>query len=351
MWNACAPRVCPHVFFYSPRIVASGGLTGLDSEGQVRSYLGSDYAYGRPETAATAANEGLVTMYLPEGTYTLSASITTIDPGGGESTTQLPAIDVTVADGEKLCVEDCIQVFIEPPMCSTNFGFIGWGNAVSSCGATLTNLSVRISPLSNPGLRLGYSEIWTGLYPSNMLRMAGQVFPEFDGFALSNYNDMVFAVVAKDNLGHVASRQIITHYDFTPPVLNCPDIIVIAPNGSDAVVDFNVTTASDLRSLVCNPPSGSVFTLGTNLVTCTAKDLCNNTNTCSFNVIVLMPECVLSIELLPGDPASVRLTWDCAGTLEEASAVDGPWADIPGAASPHTRPVTPENKYFRVRRQ
>lgn len=337
--------------FYNPLIKATGGLSGLDSEGHARSYhVSSDYAYGRPETAATAANEGLVTLYLPEGTYTLSPSITTLDPGGGESATQLPTLEVSVVARERYCLEDCIRVFIEPPVCSTNYGFIGWGNAVSVCGATLTNLSVYVRPLSDPSIRLGYSEIWTGLYPSNSLRMAGQVFPEFDGFQdhMEYYQDMVFTVTAKDNLGHVATRQIITHYDFTPPVLNCPDIVATATNGSDAVVDFTVATSSDLRSLVCNPPSGSVFPLGTNLVSCTAKDLCNNTNTCTFNVIVIPPECPLRIELSQLSPPQVRLTWDCVGMLQSATNVVGPWSDLNGATSPYTNTPAEPQMFFRL---
>ena len=340
--------------FYSPRINASGGLTGLDSEGQLRSYrVGSDYAYGRPEIATAAANEGLVTMYLPEGTYTLSAAITTIDPGGGESTSQLPAIEVSVVAGEKLCVEDCIQVFIEPPMCTTNFGFLARANA-SSCDGTLTNLSLRASPLSDPSIRIGYSDIriLSG-FSSNSLTTAHGLFPEFDGFPLSHYQDILYTATAIDINGRVATRQIIAHYDFTPPALDCPDIIVTATNGSDAVVDFSVTTASDLRQLTCTPPSGSVFPIGTNLVSCTAKDLCNNTNTCSFNVIVLpptIPDCTLHVEIAQPDPLSLNLIWDCAGTLEFAPSVDGPWEEVTGATSPHSEPVLPGDRFFRVRR-
>jgi hypothetical protein len=127
-----AVRIRSPLPFYNPRIHAVGGLTGLDSAGQARSYrVSGDYAYGRPETAATAATEGLVTIYLPEGTYTLSPSFTTIDPGGGESTAQLPAIEVTVLAGERLRVEDCFRVYIETPVCTTNTGFLAWAYATS----------------------------------------------------------------------------------------------------------------------------------------------------------------------------------------------------------------------------
>jgi len=188
-----------------------------------------------------------VTLYLPEGSYTLQPTITTIDPDGGESITRLPPIEVTAVGGERLCVEDCLQLFITPPLCTTNFGFIAYANA-TSCEATLTNLSLRSSPLSDPSIRLGYSDIRilepVGQARTNLTTAHG-LFPEFDGYNNPElYRDILYIAVAMDNKGRVATRQIIAHYDFTPPTLNCPDIIVTATNGSDAVVDFNVTAAS-----------------------------------------------------------------------------------------------------------
>jgi len=325
----------------------------LDSWGQLRSYrVGSDYGYGQPDTAATAANEGLVTIYLPEGTFTLQPAITTIDPGGGESDTQLPAITVTVTAGERFCVEECIQVFIEPPMCTTNFGFLARANA-TSCDGTLTNLSLRAWPLSDPSIRLGYSEIWITIGSRTNLTSAHGLFPQYDGFPPSYYTDIVYTATARDNQGRVATRQILAHYDFAPPVLDCPDIIVTATNGSDAVVDFNVSTSSDLRELVCTPPSGSTFPLGTNLVSCTARDLCYNTNTCAFSVIVLpppAPDCPLRIALTQVSPPQVTLSWDCVGVLQSATDVTGPWSDVTGATSPHTIGSEGEPMFFRLQR-
>jgi hypothetical protein len=339
--------------FYNPLIIASGGLSGLDAWGQPRSYrVGSDYGYGQPDTAATAANEGLVTIYLPEGTFTLQPAITTIDPGGGESYTQLPSIEVTVVAGERYCLEDCIRVFIEPPVCTTNYGFIGWGNAVSLCGETLTNLSVRMSPLSDPSIRLGYSEIWINSGGSNTLRMPCQVFPEFDGFDLSLYNDMLFKVVAKDNQGRVVTREMIVHYDFTAPTIQCSDITVTAANGVSAIVHYDIPATDDRPGAVilnCIPPSGSGFAVGTHTVICYASDLCHNTNTCTFQVIVLPPECPLRIELTQPSPPEVTLTWDCARALESAPDLAGPWTDVAGATSPHVTNPTEPQAFYRLR--
>lgn len=54
------------------------------------------------------------------------------------------------------------------------------------------------------------------------------------------------------------------------------------------VVTFTVT-AGDNRpgvTVVCTPPSGSVFPKGTTTVTCTATDAAGNTASCGFTVMV-----------------------------------------------------------------
>jgi hypothetical protein len=238
-------------------------------------------------------------------------------------------------------------------MCTTNFGFLGWGHAVSLCGQTLTNISVTIRPLSDPSIRLGYSERWLFIGGTNEMRMPGQVFPEFDGFLPAHpeyYENMVWTVVARDNLGHVATRQAVYHYDFTPPVLNCSNLTATSANGVDAVVDYTFGSPN-IWQLLCTPPSGTTFPVGVTPVTCRAVDLCRNTNTCSFNVTVRDPneDCVLRIALTQAEPPVITLTWDCPGILESAPDVDGPWSDLPGAVSPHPLAATPERKFFRVR--
>ncbi len=346
--------------FFNPRFTSSLGYhTNYDGAGNVlnsyRTTISS--AYGLPNTASQPTNEALLTLYVPAGSYTLLPAISIVDNDGSVSDTQLPAVEVSLVAGERYCIDECIRITIEPPFCTTNFGFIGWGNAVSLCGDTLTNISVTIRPLSDPSIRLAYSERWLLVGATNEMRMPGQVFPEFDGFLPAHpeyYENMVFTVVAKDNLGHVATRSIITHYDFTPPVLNCSDIIVTSPDGSGVLVDFIVTATDDrpepLRGPTCVPPSGSLFPVGTNTVTCTASDLCRNTNTCTFTVIVQPPNtnCELHIALTQLSPPFITLTWDCTATLQCAPSVTGPWTSLVGTNSPYTAPADAPQKFFRL---
>jgi HYR domain-containing protein len=78
--------------------------------------------------------------------------------------------------------------------------------------------------------------------------------------------------------------------DVTPPVFGAtPDVTVNADaNGTSATVNFTAaaTDNTGVTSLVCSPPSGSTFQIGSTTVTCTAKDAEGNTSTATFNVIV-----------------------------------------------------------------
>ena len=82
----------------------------------------------------------------------------------------------------------------------------------------------------------------------------------------------------------------ITVEDTTGPEIFCPDDITVSCETSDgAVVEYEVT-AQDLCDetviLECEPPSGSLFPVGTTTVTCTAHDGSGNMTTCEFDVTV-----------------------------------------------------------------
>jgi hypothetical protein len=78
--------------------------------------------------------------------------------------------------------------------------------------------------------------------------------------------------------------------DVEPPVLTCPaDIVQDLPPGvpSEPVAfgDPGVTdNCPNPGAPSCVPPSGSIFTVGTTPVACTALDAAGNTGSCSFDV-------------------------------------------------------------------
>jgi hypothetical protein len=87
---------------------------------------------------------------------------------------------------------------------------------------------------------------------------------------------------------------VVTVQDVQPPTITCPANVtattaVTCPSSASAVVNFPPPTASDNCpgvTTMCNPPSGSIFPVGTTTVTCTATDASGNTAMCSFTVTV-----------------------------------------------------------------
>ncbi len=339
--------------FFSPRVgFSTGGLTGVDSEGNFRSYSVQILnAYSPPHSAELATNEAVITFLVPEGSYTLKPAISVPDEGGGFSDVQLPSVEVTVTARERYCIEECLSIVLSRPSCTTNFGFLTFADAYS-CDSTLTNLSLTTTSVDFPGVRLGYSDIRilepAGI-PRATLRTAHGLFPEFDGLTPDHYRNLVITAVAKDTKGRVATRQIFAHYDFTPPLLNCTNVTVNSENGADAVVTFAPLASAD-DILNCTPPSGSTFPIGVTPVTCVARDLCRNTNTCTFDVTVLDPNaaCELRIALTQVSPPEVTLRWDCAATLQTSVNADGPWSNVVGATSPYVTPADGLHRFFRL---
>src|SRR5262249_18565157 len=98
-----------------------------------------------------------------------------------------------------------------------------------------------------------------------------------------------------------------------PIVLTCSsNINTTATSSSGAVVTFASSAIGGCSSpsVICNPPSGSTFPIGTNTVTCTASDACGGSTNCSFTIPVLPlpPPEFFSLQNLPPPPSSVYIS-------------------------------------------
>jgi hypothetical protein len=77
-----------------------------------------------------------------------------------------------------------------------------------------------------------------------------------------------------------------------PPIISCPtNQSVNARSPAGARVNYRAPVASNgcPVSVVCNPPSGSLFAIGDTIVSCIATDTEGNEATCHFNVHVKGP--------------------------------------------------------------
>lgn len=95
---------------------------------------------------------------------------------------------------------------------------------------------------------------------------------------------------ATDGAGNSASSTFaVTVVDTTPPTLVLPASITRETSGAPVVVTFTVTSTDAVDAgptIVCVPPSGSAFALGTNPVNCTSADVAGNAAVGTFQVVV-----------------------------------------------------------------
>ena len=97
--------------------------------------------------------------------------------------------------------------------------------------------------------------------------------------------------VATDQSGNTARAvQHINVVDRTNPTLSLPANITTDATGPSGAVVTYVASATDGVSgnlaVLCTPPSGATFPIGTTTVTCSAHDAANNSVTGSFTVLV-----------------------------------------------------------------
>jgi len=131
-----------------------------------------------------------------------------------------------------------------------------------------------------------------------------------------NYSQTTFTVTVNDDRVN----------DITPPAITVPaDIVVPATSASGATVTFT-TSASDVmdgvRPTTDTPASGSVFPVGTTVVTTTAADTKGNTGSRTFNVTV--QPFIQTRAWLKFDETSGTTAADASGNAWTGTLVGGP---------------------------
>ena len=96
---------------------------------------------------------------------------------------------------------------------------------------------------------------------------------------------------ASDASGNTASESFdVTVADTVAPQLDLPDdITTILDDVAGALIDYTVTAtdvADPSPTVACNPPSGTVFPVGTTTIECTATDTSGNSANGSFDATV-----------------------------------------------------------------
>ena len=104
--------------------------------------------------------------------------------------------------------------------------------------------------------------------------------------------------------------------DLTPPAITVPsNIVTTATTAQGNVINFAVSGSDSVDgtvSVLCDPPSGSVFPIGTTTVVCSAKDSSLNASQATFTITVQPGAFPLTAPNLVATPGfqSAALSWD-----------------------------------------
>ncbi len=124
-------------------------------------------------------------------------------------------------------------------------------------------------------------------------------------------------------------EEIIVRIDKTPPLVPCSTgVSVTATSPLGAVVHYTIPASSDNLTAVtmnCNPPPGSLFQIGTNLVICIGTDLAGNSNQCTFPVGIMYN--TVNLNSAPACIPGTALVFDGQNdvTLIGSAAMPPPW--------------------------
>jgi hypothetical protein len=122
--------------------------------------------------------------------------------------------------------------------------------------------------------------------------------------------------------------------DTTGPLILTPGTILVSSSNHQVFFDVMALDNHDTNvTVVCTPPSGSVFPLGDTTVNCTATDLGSNQSTSSFVVTVLDPPSIVQspISLTRTQGATVTFSVAALGTEPLLYQWRSNTVDIPGA--------------------
>jgi hypothetical protein len=208
-------------------------------------------------------------------------------PAGGLTITQNPAPGTVVGLGTTVITVTVTDAANNSATCTTNFVVVDATPPVVTC-PTLDPVPADANCMAAvPDIR-GLVMAMDNCTPVGGLTITQNPAPG----TMVGLGTTVITVTVTDAANNSATCT--TNFvvvDATPPVVTCPaNITAECSSPAGAVVNF-MTTATDNCDpnpvVTCTPPSGSTFPIGTTTVTCTARDMSNNTSMCSFTVTVV----------------------------------------------------------------
>ncbi len=159
---------------------------------------------------------------------------------------------------------------------------------------TAFELSDQVGPTAISGTSIAVtmpigSDV-TNLVPTSLVFSAGATISPAVNDAQDFSAPVDYVVTAQDNSTKTYTINVTVLDDTTDPVVSCPGNIIVsnAAGQCGAIVDFMASATDDQPGVVTSSsiPSGTLFPVGTTVVTVTATDAAGNTDQCTFDVKV-----------------------------------------------------------------
>jgi hypothetical protein len=115
----------------------------------------------------------------------------------------------------------------------------------------------------------------------------------------------------------------VTVRDTELPRITCPDNLTVSTTGNTCTAEANYVLASATDNcpgvtVICLPPSGQTFPVGTQSVDCTATDAAGNRSNCSFTITVR--DGVAPAVTCPTAPIAVNAGNNCAAAMPDVTS-------------------------------
>src|SRR5205085_12173834 len=114
--------------------------------------------------------------------------------------------------------------------------------------------------------------------------------PSGSAFPVGTTEVNIIVIDASGDLATICTFTVTVNPAGPPLALACvSNFFVVVPTGQPAVVNYPLPSLNKPvgATLVCLPPPGYVFPVGTTTVTCTATNMLGETAACSFSVNVV----------------------------------------------------------------
>jgi hypothetical protein len=279
--------------FYNPAADVNGFYNGTDWQGRNTSYSASGTFYGDPyvngygSPQSYAQPTGLLSMTLPQGTFTVNPSAQMVNAAGDVNTANFAPITVSLGCGQRLKLVPPLSVVVNPINRCASGAAVPVSGVVKSSPAEVDRIWYQVNDGPEVQLCTNCGKDPTFSFTAQMRSCENTV--------------KVFAYTAGLPEPATGSQQVVwddpvdgpscpgTYCLNRPPVARCKSVTVPANEdctGGCGSVDDGSYDPDTGDTVTCTQTPDCPYTLGTQRVTLTCKDKAGNASACEATVTV-----------------------------------------------------------------